>query len=140
MKFVTLMRSTLLALAFIGAQAQAGVAVIVHPSNADALNPDVISQIFLGKQKAFPSGGDAVPIDLAEGSATKSAFVSSMLNKNDSQIKAYWAKVLFTGKGTPPKEVANDAAVIDLISKNPSLIGYIDSASVNDSVKVVHQF
>jgi ABC-type phosphate transport system substrate-binding protein len=44
---------------------------------------------------------------------------------------------VFTGKGVPPKEVDNDAAVIELVSQNPSVIGYVDKASVTDAVKVI---
>jgi hypothetical protein len=59
------------------------------------------------------------------------------LGRSSSQVSAYWSKLVFTGKGIPPKEVADDAAVVDLVSKNPSVIGYIDKASVTDAVKVV---
>ncbi|GLS26313.1 phosphate ABC transporter substrate-binding protein [Marinibactrum halimedae] len=118
----------------------AGVAVVVHPSNANTIAPNEISKIFLGKKKTFPDGSDAIPLDQQEGSATRSSFVSTILNKNDQQIKAYWAQLLFTGKGTPPREVGGDADVKGLIAQNPSLIGYIDSNQVDSSVKVVHQF
>ena len=63
-----------------------------------------------------------------------------MLNKSGSQLKSYWSKLVFTGKGTPPKVVANDAEVISLISANPNLIGYIDAAAVTGTVKVIAKF
>lgn len=55
-------------------------------------------------------------------------------------MKAYWSKLVFTGKGTPPQEVPGDAEVKALIGSNPSTIGYIDAGSVDASVKVVHKF
>ena len=75
-----------------------------------------------------------------ESSSARKEFDSNVLSKSGSQLKAYWSKLIFTGKGSPPKEVSNDADVIDLISKNPSMIGYIDAASLNDTVKSVGQF
>ena len=51
----------LLSILFSGA-AFAEVAVIVHPSNANALGDSDISRIFLGKSKTFADGGQAVPI------------------------------------------------------------------------------
>ncbi len=45
--------------------------------------------------------------------------------------------MVFTGKAQSPKEVADDAAVIGKVSENSKAIGYVDSGSVNDSVKVV---
>ena len=41
---------------------------------------------------------------------------------------------------TLPKEVDSDSEVIQLISNNPDLIGYIDKSSVTDSVKVIGEF
>jgi hypothetical protein len=47
---------------------------------------------------------------------------------------------VFTGKGTPPKELLTDQEVIDLVSQNPSMIGYIEKESVTSAVKVVATF
>lgn len=122
------------------AVAWSGVAVIVHPSNGNSVSAKDISKIFLGKSKTFPDGSEAIPVDQTDGSAVRTSFVSSALKKNNQQIKSYWAQLLFTGKGTPPKEVGGGAEVKKLVSQNPSLIGYIDSSEVDGSVKVVHEF
>lgn len=118
----------------------AGIAVIVHPSNGSALGQAEISRIFLGKMKSFPGGGQAIPINQSEGSGPRGNFEKAMLKKSASQIKAYWSKLVFTGKGTPPKEVSSDAEVIDLIKANPNLIGYIDESAVTPDVKVITTF
>jgi ABC-type phosphate transport system substrate-binding protein len=120
--------------------AWSATAIIVHPSNTNTLTKDDISRIFLGKKKVFPNGSEAIPIDLPEGSALRSAFVSTVLSKNDQQIKAYWAQLLFTGKGTPPKEISSDAEARKLVAENPALIGYIDKAQTDASVKIVYEF
>ncbi|MGH1374690.1 MAG: phosphate ABC transporter substrate-binding protein [Cellvibrionaceae bacterium] len=125
---------------FAPAAAFSAVAVIVHPSNGNTLTESDITRIFLGKKKSFPDGADAIPVDQKEGSAARSAFVGTVLKKNDQQIKAYWAQLLFTGKGTPPKEVGAGSDVKKLVSENPALIGYIDAAEADGSVKIVHQF
>jgi ABC-type phosphate transport system substrate-binding protein len=116
-----------------------GVVVIVHPSNAATMDKKAISKVFLGKSKKFPGGGTALPIDISKGDV-KSEFTKKVLGKSDSQIKAYWSKLLFTGKGQAPKSVDDDAAVIDLVSKNPSIIGYVSDSAVNDTVKVIATF
>ena len=116
------------------------VTVIVHPSNAAALDQKSISKIFLGKSSSFPGGGKAVPINLAEGNATTNEFNDKVLGKKSSQLKSYWSKLVFTGKGTPPKEVGSDQDVIDLVSKNPNIIGYVTSGVETGDVKVVAKF
>jgi len=119
--------------------AVAGVSVIVHPSNASALDKKAISKIFLGKSKKFPGGSQAVPLN-QESSDLSAEFTKKVLGKSESQMKAYWSKLLFTGKGQAPKSVKSDAEVIDMVSKNPTMIGYVDDASINDTVKVISKF
>ena len=116
----------------------AEVAVIVHPSaGVDSLTEDDVSRLFLGKSKSFPSGSAAVPINQSEGSAARDKFNEGVCKKNASQYKAYWSQLVFTGKGTPPKDAGDDAAVKALVAANPTMIGYIDSSAVDASVKVV---
>ena len=52
-------------------------------------------------------------------------------------MKAYWAKIIFTGRGQPPRQVATSAEAKKLVAQNPNAIAYIDSAMVDDSVRVV---
>ncbi len=118
----------------------AEVAVIVHPSNSAALDKGAIEKIFLSKSKSFPSGGNAVPINQADGAGPRSEFDSKVLGKSAAQLKAYWSKLVFTGKGNPPKDVASDADVKNLIANNPAMIGYIDAGAADGSVKVVQTF
>jgi ABC-type phosphate transport system substrate-binding protein len=136
-------KKTLTALLLVTASVitSAEIAVIVGSSNGNgSLDKATISKIFLGKSKSFPDGAQAVPIDQNDGTAAREAFNSSVLGKSASQLKSYWSRLIFTGKGTPPKQSADDAAVKALVSNNPNTIGYIDAGSVDSSVKVVFKF
>ena len=115
------------------------VTVIVHPSNSDTLDKKAVKKIFLGKTKKFPSGGQVIPIELKAG-GSRDAFLKGVVGKSESQFKAYWSKLIFTGKGQAPRTVESEAEIVDLISKNPNLIGYVSDGAVNDSVKSVGQF
>jgi ABC-type phosphate transport system substrate-binding protein len=115
----------------------AELVVVVHPSNGDALSAKQVQRIFLGKEKKFPSGSETVAINQSVDSNQRQSFDQDILGRSSSQVSAYWSKLVFTGKGVPPKEVNSDAEVIELVSQNPSVIGYIDKASVTDAVKVV---
>lgn len=121
--------------------ATAEISVIVSTSNPNStMDQNTVAKIFLGKSKSFPDGTQAVPVDQDDGSATRNGFNSAVLGKSASQLKSYWSRLIFTGKGTPPKQSGNDAAVKGLVANNPNIIGYIDSSAVDDSVKVVHKF
>ena len=118
----------------------AEVAVIVHPSNPATADQAEITRLFTGRGTAFNNGSKATPLNLAESAATRADFDSKVLGKSSSQMKAYWSKLVFTGKGTPPKEVADDAAMKAAVAADPSAIGYIDAAAVDASVKVIGKF
>jgi hypothetical protein len=121
--------------------AEAELAVVVHPSNPTTeLSKSRVSALFLGKYGSFPEGGKAVPIDHPEGAEIRDTFYDLVANKNASQLKAYWAKLIFTGKGNPPKEYeGGDSEIKKMIAEDAEarMIGYIDSTSVDSSVKVV---
>jgi len=120
--------------------AHAEISVVVNPGNGSSISNNDIKRIFLGKLKSFPGGGQALPVNLSSSNASRKSFDKSALGKSGSQVKAYWSKLVFSGKGNPPKEVASDSDVIALVKDNPSVIGYVDSASVSDDVKVVAKF
>jgi ABC-type phosphate transport system substrate-binding protein len=119
----------------------AETSVIVSASNPNStMDQATISRIFLGKAKSFPDGSQALPVDQNTGSKTREAFNSTVLSKSDSQLKSYWSRLIFTGKGTPPKQAGTDAEIKALVANNPNIIGYVDSAAVDGTVKVVHKF
>ena len=115
----------------------AELTVIVNPANASAIDEKTVQRIFLGKEKKFPDGSETLPVNQGADNQLRQDFDQNILGRSSSQVSAYWSKLVFTGKVIPPKEVMSDAEVIDLVSKNPSVIGYIDSSSVTDAVKVV---
>lgn len=111
--------------------------VIIHPNNASALDTKVIVKIFLGKEKKFSDGSETIPVNQNPGSQTRQDFDKNILGRSTTQVVANWSKLVFTGKGIPPKELESDAEVINLVSTNPSVIGYVDRTSVTDAVKIV---
>lgn len=132
-------RKSLLAAAFgaIASSAWADVVVVVHPSNSAAIDATQIQRIFLGKEKKFSDGKEAIPINSVASYPSREQFDSNVLERSSSQVSAYWSKLVFTGKGIPPKEVENDAAVIAIVANNQNAVGYVDSAAVTGDVKVI---
>ena len=136
MKYFASLLFVLFALS-LSAVSSAGVAVIVHPSNGNSMDTAAVSDLFLGKASHFGDGSVAVPIDQSDDSDVKVTFYQKATGKDLSQLNAYWSRLIFTGKGKPPKSVDDDYEVVDLIANNPNMIGYVDSGSVTGSVKVL---
>ncbi len=135
-----LFTKTLLGLALLGsahiAQAE-HVVVVSAKSSVASLSKDQIADIFLGNSKEFPGGGQALPLLVGSG-AVRSEFFEKVLGKNEAQAKAIWSRLVFSGKGSAPREVSDSAEILKLISTNPNCIGIMEKSAVNSSVKVVY--
>jgi hypothetical protein len=57
--------------------------------------------------------------------------------RDAAQVKAVWSRLIFTGQGQPPKELADAAAVKKAVAADPKMVGYIDKSQVDAAVKVV---
>ena len=127
------------ALAISAAQASfSQVAVVVGAkSPATALTAEQAAGIFLGKSDQLPGAGTAQLLDQTEGSAIRELFYTKVAGKSGSQVKAAWSRLVFSGKATPPKEVASSAEVKKLVAANPNAVGYIEKSAVDGSVKVL---
>ncbi len=125
-------------LALVATLASAEVVTVVSTQNpTTALSRSEVSNIFLGKTSHFPDGTPAVPIDQPEGSAPRAEFYRSVSNRQPAQIKAYWSKMIFTGRGQPPAVADNDEQAKKILASRPDAIGYIDRASVDQRIKVL---
>jgi ABC-type phosphate transport system substrate-binding protein len=120
-----------------GVAAAEEVAVVSAKSPVTALTKDQVVDIFLGKASHFPDGSPAVPIDQAEGSPARDEFYLKFAGKSPAQVKAHWSKIIFTGRGQPPREVSSSIEEKKRIVENPNAIGYIERAMVDSSVKVL---
>src|SRR5580658_1777482 len=113
------------------------VAVVSSKSQITALTKTQVMDIFLGKRTRFPDGSSAIPIDQAEGSAARDEFYSRLGDMSPAQVKAFWSRIIFTGRGQPPKAVATGVEAKRLLIADPNTIGYIDQSLVDSSVRVV---
>lgn len=135
MKFI--IRSLLLILCLSSSLAFAEVAVIVNTANNSEITDEDIKRIFLGKNKKFANGESVKAVNLSSGNGTRTYFERNALGKSGSQVKAYWSKLIFSGKAKPLKELSSDGEVLSIVSSSPNAIGYIDASKVDGSVKVV---
>lgn len=116
----------------------AEVKIIAHPSVKDtAITTEQAADIFLGKANMLPGGDKAVAVDQSESGAVRKEFYSKVAKKDSAQLKAYWSRLIFTGKGQPPKELGGDAEVLQLVSSNPNIIGYVGDGVSTGRVKVL---
>jgi ABC-type phosphate transport system substrate-binding protein len=119
------------------AAAEDVVAVVSAKSSITGLSSNQVADIFLGKASRFPDGSPAVPIDLGEESPVRDRFYAQYTGKSPAQVKAHWSKIIFTGRGQPPRQAASSNEAKKLVADNPNAIGYIDPSQVDGTVRVL---
>ncbi len=112
------------------AASQAQVAVVAG-AGVGPLNKEQLANLYLGR--SFENK----LVDLPEGNATRELFYKKLADRDQAQIKAMWARVIFTGKGQAPQVASDAAAVKKALSADPKAIAYIDKSAVDSSVKVL---
>lgn len=116
----------------------ADIVVIVNKANpATQLSAEQLEKIFLGKLNSFPDGSAAIPLDLPKGPIRDAFYARITGGKNSNQIKAYWARIVFSSAGQPPREVDSAQETLGLVLRNPSHIGYLERRHANNSVRIV---
>lgn len=113
------------------------VLVASAKSGINKLDADAASNLYLGKTSELPGVGPVALLDLPEGNAIRDAFYLEATKKDASALKAYWSRMIFTGKGQPPRMVEGAGAVKKALGSNPSAIGYIEKSAVDATVKVI---
>jgi len=110
----------------------AELVIVVNPQNdIKSMSNSQAAQYFLGGSVQF------TPLEQASGSPIRLEFYKKVLEKEPPQVQAIWARIVFTGKGKPPKEYKTSEEIKKAIRENVNAIGYIEKSAVDDSVKVV---
>jgi hypothetical protein len=137
-------KTTLLAIAacfalscFSGIAAAEVVVIGNKGAPVSSISVDQASAIFLKKADSFPDGTSVVAVDLPNDNPVRDEFYEKATHKNASQVKSYWAKRIFTGKGTPNDIQHSESEVKSWVASSANHIGYISADAVDDSVKVL---
>jgi ABC-type phosphate transport system substrate-binding protein len=128
----------LLALGVAGASEPVSVVVIVNPgSGIEKLSRDEVIDIFLGRYRKLPSGRVALPIDISNPNEERALFYKLLVSKTPAEISSYWARLVFSGKTSPPFQVPDTQTAVELVQSNPNAIAYVERAALTPGVRVV---
>ena len=118
--------------------ASAEVVVIASKSApVSSISVEQAKSIFLKKTVTFPDGSNVVAVDLPADNPVRDEFYDKATNKNPNQVKAYWAKRIFTGKGTPNDIQNSESDVKRWVASGSDHVGYVSPGTVDSSVRVL---
>jgi hypothetical protein len=134
----TLISATAAGLLLLCATVRAEIAIIVNPTvELDSITVEQVERLYLNRADRYPQGVKLTPIDQPTGSELRKRFVQKALWKTEIEVAEYWSRRMFSGKGRPPRQYEDDAAVIEEIIDRPGTLGYIDGDSIDERVKVL---
>lgn len=111
------------------------IAIVVHIDNKNAqITKSEVINIFMGRFRQYQNGEKAKPYD---NLSIKDAFYRRLINKSPSDIKAYWARLIFSGRTLPPKRLNDTSKIIERIMVDKQGISYMPLSQADDSVKIL---
>lgn len=133
----TLLQTLVLATVLGAGLANADVVLVGNPAIGGTLTADQASALYLGKGNKLPNGSNATVFELENGNPLRVAFHDKVTGKSEAQLQSYWSRLVFTGKGSPPTQLANTGLMKSTIASTPNAVGYIDESEVDASVIVL---
>ena len=104
--------------------AEARLVVVVNSeSGVTQVTQEEARNIVLGRQKRLASGVPAVPVEQDSPAGIRSRFYRLLVNKDLTEINAYWARLCFTGQAHPPRAVMGSESVVRSVAADRGGIG-----------------
>jgi ABC-type phosphate transport system substrate-binding protein len=113
------------------------VIVVAHENKLESLSRAELENIYLGKMNTLPDGQSVEPVDQQENSHIRHQFYRDFIKRTSTQMKMHWSKLIFSGRGQPPRTVPGDKAMAEFVAEHPNAIGYLSTDQVDNRLRVV---
>lgn len=108
----------------------AGYMVIVNAAvKNQTASKDEVRALFAKKVTRWSDDVLVTPFDLAPTNPARAQFSEGIHGKSPQAVLQEWRRLIFTGTGTPPREVKDDAAMIAAVAATPGSIGYVKAGT-----------
>ena len=110
-----------------------------QPKHNSRVSLEELSKIFAQERQYWVIGKKIYLVLQEAGSPEKQVVLKKIYRKaNDDELKKFWLGKIFRGEiATFPKTLSSNEAVKRFVSQAVNAIGFIDSAFVDDSIKVL---
>jgi len=110
--------------------------VVNQESSIYNISERELIDLYMGRRFEFSNGETVLKLDQGKDSDTKRLFYQLLIGKTLSEVTAYWARLLFTGRSTPPYGLGDDASIVNMVMGNKSALGYVNEELDIDVSKV----
>ena len=115
----------------------ADVRIIANPGvKVDTISVRDLKRVFLLQQRTLADGSSVVPV-LQRSGPSHEAFLRQYLDRAGEELQTYYQGLVFTGKGSMPRQMSSDADVLEYVAKTKGAIGYVSTSASTAGVKVL---
>ncbi|GHC29696.1 hypothetical protein GCM10010082_24470 [Kushneria pakistanensis] len=127
-RFMRLTRVATVAMLVISTTARADIAIVINDaSSIRQISHSEAVNIFMGRYRRLPNDSVALPIDQAP---LKARFYKALVQKDMAEINSYWARLVFSGRASPPQQAGTYEDLVDIVTHNNNALGYVDATQM----------
>ncbi len=101
------------------------------PTSEGDVDLDLVRRLFLLRQRFWPDGTAAHPVNLPASSDLRERFSRATFGQSVKELVPYWNERYFHGT-RPPPTVASEAAVLLFVQRTPGGVGYVREPLTRD--------
>jgi TonB family protein len=115
----------------------ADIKVIANGSvKTDAISATEVKSVFLEEYNSLRDGTHVEPV-LEKDGPVHEAFLREYLGGTDDDLQNYYRALVFSGRGSMPKQLGSDAEVVAYVARTKGAIGYVSAETIGEDVKTL---
>jgi len=115
----------------------ADIKVIANGSvKADMISANEVKSVFLEEYNSLRDGTHVEPV-LEKDGPVHEAFLHEYLGGTDDDLQNYYRALVFSGRGSMPKQLGSDAEVVAYVARTKGAIGYVSAEAIGEDVKTL---
>lgn len=118
--------------------AHADFYIIVQAGNPQrGLTEREAVELFMGRTRSFSNGDFALVFDLPRDRPERAAFYKALTGMTAAQVNSYWSRLMFSGQSMPPQALPDEHAMVEIVKRNPSAVGWLTHEPADKSVRTL---
>ena len=132
------MTRILLCLCLLGGAKAWAVAIIVNPNvSVTTLSQNAVRAMFAMKLLQWPDGRPVRVFVLADDNLLHRTFCKEVLDVYPYQMRQTWDRLVYSGTGQAPTEVASEDEMVRKVASTPGAMGYVRKVKPGDRVRIL---
>lgn len=111
------------------------VANIANPQRT--LTSKEAVDLYMGRRRSFTNGDFALLFDQPRDSLRRAAFYQTLTGMGPAEVNSYWSRLMFSGQSMPPQALPDEAAMFDIVRRNPSALGWVSKEPADKQLRVL---